>query len=135
MSLVNRVRPKVRCQVHPCREKAEFAIGPANKRRILYYVCETHLKQILDDGAAVLSNTPTIPEEPSYILGEPESEPCGEEDLRDDESIYEEGENSQEAQIEPQKPETEGDEVAPTPIKHNTTPRRPAKRSPARKNR
>lgn len=61
-SIVNPVSVRMVCSVFPCREKANYMIGEPNRKQTNFYVCEKHLKQILD-GASELFN-PTTAKDP-----------------------------------------------------------------------
>lgn len=61
MSIVNEVRARVRCEVYPCKNRAVAAIGPENRRQICFNVCEDHLRQIVEDGAALLTELAESP--------------------------------------------------------------------------
>lgn len=56
--LANWIRPKIRCECYPCRERAEVGIGPIDRKGLLYQVCKDHAKQIRDDLTELLDGGP-----------------------------------------------------------------------------
>ena len=52
MSLINKVKARVRCEVYPCKGRAEYSIG--NRRQTSFLVCGEHLRQIVEEGAVML---------------------------------------------------------------------------------
>lgn len=65
MSIVNPVKVRMVCEVFPCKSKAMYMIGQPNRKQGNFYVCEEHLKEIVEGGSAFLKESSTkqsIPE-------------------------------------------------------------------------
>jgi hypothetical protein len=56
--LANRIRPKTRCECYPCRNKADIALGPIERKGLLYQICREHAEQIRDDLTELLADEP-----------------------------------------------------------------------------
>lgn len=53
--VVNPIATRVRCEMHPCKERAAFALCEGGRRQVAFNVCEKHLRQIVEEGLEALN--------------------------------------------------------------------------------
>jgi hypothetical protein len=119
--LVNRIRPKIRCECYPCRNKADIALGPIEKKGLVFQICEGHARQIRDGLAELLGGVmaETEGEGPDGEREEPDEEAT---DGLDDWGGFGGGDGT----LSEVEPEANGQTPAPRPVQKRG---RPAKRS------
>lgn len=54
MNIVSKIKARVRCEVYPCKDRAEYAIG--TRRQTSFLVCKEHMRQIIDEGTQLLAD-------------------------------------------------------------------------------
>jgi len=87
--VVNPIATRVRCEMHPCKERAAFSLCEDGRRQVAFNVCEGHLRQIIEEGLVALKMLEEIePEETVVVV---EAEPTG---LTDEDKIAPESDES-----------------------------------------
>jgi hypothetical protein len=62
--LVYKTAAKVRCDIFPCKELAEYSIGPEGRRQLAFNLCGNHARQVAEELNALLNVPQGAPGEP-----------------------------------------------------------------------
>lgn len=62
--IVYKTVTRVRCDIHPCKELAEYSIGPEGRRLIAFNLCGNHARQVAEELNTLLNVPQEGPSEP-----------------------------------------------------------------------
>lgn len=126
--VVNPIATRVRCEMHPCKERAAFALCEGGRRQVAFNVCEKHLRQIVEEGLVALDMLEDIELDENgdpIILGSQDKEPEHEEPIiptSETENAAESDENMSEEATTPEPREIAGEQKTEVENAEETEP-------------
>lgn len=126
--LVQKLNKRIRCEVFPCKEPAEFSIGRVGHKQLNFNVCREDAKQIMEDLIELFSDSEELElvgveesmtvETISEETFELDTTPTTDENAEGEEVIEEAEKIEEQKQEEPVSKEI----VAPEPVKEEIEP-------------